>query len=302
MSSDPKNDKKLSEPAERPAKEEPRPDTPKSQVHSNPADSPPRLPDQDRTSRSVSRILHGRPENWRDWAIAVTGLLTLLISITVWLSDSDDKLESQVKEITQLLDEAWDLMGGEPNTDILVGTGGRLGKVRDRNKLEAADRKIRDALNIDANFARAYLLKGSLAHARGNLEQALEHYEMALKLDPELPGCHVCLGVLLSDLDKPDEAIKHYKKAIEIDPYDASAFSSLGVQMYNKEDYEQARELFEKALEIDPDNAVTLTNLGSTYLYEDTDKAIAYFERALDFDSDYEAAKNFLKYAHTLSF
>ena len=71
-----------------------------------------------------------------------------------------------------------------------------------------AGQLIERAIKIDPKDPDAWYTKGSLAHARGRLQAALEHYSHALELDPEDYTARVARAGVNMDMGNNASAIK----------------------------------------------------------------------------------------------
>ena len=66
-------------------------------------------------------------------------------------------------------------------------------------------------------------LRGLLALAGGQLQEALEHFTRARRARTQLPGLHLELGRLLLRLRRPREAAGAFRRALAVDPDDPGA-------------------------------------------------------------------------------
>ncbi len=92
---------------------------------------------------------------------------------------------------------------------------------------EAARRAYRRALEIDPDFADAYVNLGRLLYESGDVDGALSLYREALRCDPVDALTHFNMGLALEDAGDAETARAHYGRALEIDPKFADAHFNL---------------------------------------------------------------------------
>src|SRR5215510_14734722 len=100
--------------------------------------------------------------------------------------------------------------------------------------------------------------RGQNAHAKGNLEQALEFYEQAIKVKPDFPEAEFQRGNALVSLSRLDEAEGAYGRAIELKKNWSLPYSALGALLVRKSKDAEAEKVFRQALTVDPKDNVAL--------------------------------------------
>jgi len=131
----------------------------------------------------------------------------------------------------------------------------------DEENFKEALKNYEKALDIENDFALAYLSLGDLYHNRfiyAEKEDFIyfnnmrKNYEKAYEIDPDLAEVNVGLGWAHFYGEEWDEAFKWYKRALELDPTNpkinyhvASFFNDIGL-------YNNALEFYLRAIEIDP--------------------------------------------------
>jgi len=147
------------------------------------------------------------------------------------------------------------------------------------------------ATPTDPEAYRLYLQGKAFRRLRTteSLAQALEALNAALEIDPEFAPAWVALGgvyVSMNRLDHHEENLQvardHLEHALELDPSLAYAWSLLADISLHRFEFERAREDIEKALELGGDKGPALRSAGIL--------AVA----AGDLDGFYEAAKRVL--------
>ena len=121
------------------------------------------------------------------------------------------------------------------------------------------------ALNLDPNYAWAYISRGASYHNVKEYEKAIADYNKALDLDPKYADAYYNRGNTYCILKEYEKAIADYNKAIELDPKYAMAYNGRGVAYKNLRENEKAIQDISKALELDPKFAAAYYNRGNLY-------------------------------------
>lgn len=83
---------------------------------------------------------------------------------------------------------------------------------------ECALRSFTQAIEVDPGFAPAYIARGSVYLALGQLDEALDDADRAVTTDPDDAAAHALRGEVLRQLDEPREASKAFDQAVALDP------------------------------------------------------------------------------------
>lgn len=83
---------------------------------------------------------------------------------------------------------------------------------------ECALRSFTQAIEIDPGFAPAYIARGSVYLAQGQLGMALDDADSAVAADSEDASAHALRGEILRQLDEPLDASKAFDRAVALDP------------------------------------------------------------------------------------
>jgi len=108
--------------------------------------------------------------------------------------------------------------------------------------------------------------RGQSAHARGDLEKALEFYEQALKVKPEFPEAEFQRGNALAALGKLAEAEGAFRRAIAQKKNWSLPHSALGALLMRSQRDSDAEQSFRSALKIDVNDGVALRMLSEIRL------------------------------------
>lgn len=74
------------------------------------------------------------------------------------------------------------------------------------------------ALQLDSDFAPAYIARGGIRLARGDLREALSDADAALKIEPSNADACALRGEALRLLERPWSAMVAFDRALELDP------------------------------------------------------------------------------------
>lgn len=109
------------------------------------------------------------------------------------------------------------------------------------------------AIQLNPNYAEAYVERGSAYDLKRRFDLALADYNKALELNPNLPRAYNGRGWIYHQQRFFDRAIAEYTAAIRLDPNYATAYCNRGVAYAEIGKYDLAIEDDTKALELDPD-------------------------------------------------
>ena len=72
------------------------------------------------------------------------------------------------------------------------------------------------ALDTRRGYAEAHSNLATALHAKGNVNEAIDHYRQALQAGPGNPKVHYNLGITLGLIGQADEALKHFREAMRL--------------------------------------------------------------------------------------
>jgi putative PEP-CTERM system TPR-repeat lipoprotein len=194
---------------------------------------------------------------------------------------------AKLMEIAALQRQAGDLQGArwslekaEQGQPKFLPTRIKLGELyTEIGKFELAT-EVANALRAD--FPREPYgdhLLGTIAQARGNLEEALASYRAALALRPS-PVLAVRVYEALRAAEGLDAGVAFLTDWVKAHPEDQVARQALAEGLYLDGRIGEARVLYEEALAQSPDNPMLLNNLALIYAREGNPQAIDHARRA----------------------
>ena len=155
--------------------------------------------------------------------------------------------------------------------------------------LAAAVAACRRALELQPDWAAAYVTMGNVQQASGLLEEAMQCYSEAIALNPDFAEAYTNLGSMLYKQGRLVEAIVNYSKAIELKPSLAAAYWNLAAVLKQQGQPDAASAYEQKALELNPHLAEVDFHLNLGYKLArqgQLDEAVAAWQRAIAFKPD----------------
>ena len=130
-----------------------------------------------------------------------------------------------------------------------------------RQRLLHAQRQFRAALELDAEYARAwaelaacnariYIYSIAQIHLRREADEASRR---ALSLRPDLPESHVAAGLVHMMFDRWEQARGHFDQALALRPNHYQALYQYGRACMHEGEHARAAELYQRASDTDPD-------------------------------------------------
>ena len=172
---------------------------------------------------------------------------------------------------------------------------------RSREGFERAAEYFRQAIDLDATYARAhagladcYLLLGGYSHypQLEMLPRAKALASRALELDPSLAEAHATLALISQNLEWDwDQVENHYQKAISLAPNYATARHWHAEFLSILGRFEESRREFEKARGIDPISPIIQLDEAQLYFFERRfDESLAILRQVAQLDPSFELA------------
>jgi serine/threonine protein kinase/tetratricopeptide (TPR) repeat protein len=146
-----------------------------------------------------------------------------------------------------------------------------------------AQQSLEKAVELDPQFAMAYLYLGDTYGELGNADAAEESYKKAkLHSEKATEKERLHIEVIFAQRVErdPEKRFSLLKEWAEKYPKEKDAHYELGSYLYYKRRYEEALQEFQKSLKLDPNMGGALNMLAYTYAdMEDYEKALAVFKR-----------------------
>jgi eukaryotic-like serine/threonine-protein kinase len=155
------------------------------------------------------------------------------------------------------------------------------------------------AIELDPNFAMAYVSRGAAYSNLGETERAAEEIKKAYDLRANLSEREkLYLTVRYADADKGDtrKVIETYQVWHQLYPRELQPLNGLAARYQIIGEYDKALEAAREALEVRPDNYAPYANLASTY------ESLNRFEEAKQVCAKAEAAHRDSNHTHSVAF
>jgi tetratricopeptide (TPR) repeat protein len=201
--------------------------------------------------------------------------------------DSLRKDRNKVKELEELREKSEDLLKENErlNKELKIAKGGTKHEAaqaykRNINNLSAtewvergyklsrfgnyidAQKAFGKAIELNPQYAQAYLARGAGYGIFGNYQQAISDFNEAIELNPQNATAYYSRGLTFSVLGNYQQAITDYNKAIELNPQYAGAYFSRGIAYSSLGNNQQAIADYNKTIELNPQNAEAFYNRG----------------------------------------
>jgi len=121
-------------------------------------------------------------------------------------------------------------------------------------EIKNIEKKEREGISVSEDVEE-FLNRGNLLMNLRKYEEAEKKYREAIRINPNYAEVHNNLGVLLVNLNRFDEAEKEFRVTIKINPNYAEAHNNLGNLLVNLNHYEEAEKEYRVAIRINPNYA-----------------------------------------------
>lgn len=174
------------------------------------------------------------------------------------------------------------------------------------HNLDAAEKQLNKALEIDSSYWPAYKLLGDIYFEKGDYETAITNYESALTRNYKDASLHNSIGLALMQTEQYEEAGKHLKEASVLSPGDMNIRYSLASVFRDAGQNEQAIAGYMNIIKSVPDYPNVHNNLGDIFRLQKKKtearqeylKEIEYSSRRLLEDPNNVFTLNCLAYAY----
>ena len=115
------------------------------------------------------------------------------------------------------------------------------------------------AMALDPNLAEAHYVTGILTLFQGNPEQALTHLRQAIQINPNFARAYLAIGAVMNnDLGRYDEGFAFTEKALRLDPLSIPTRRNYIIQLIVRNRLDEAEREIEKLAAISPRAAAGL--------------------------------------------
>jgi TolB-like protein/class 3 adenylate cyclase len=141
------------------------------------------------------------------------------------------------------------------------------------------------ALALDPSSSLAYLARGQLGFATGDLLGADTDLQRAIALNPNLAPAHGTRAYVLDMLNRPVEARAELDNALELDPLNGFSTISVGYLLLAAGNITEAAVYFRRALEIQPELPNGYASVGDVEIFSGRlDVGLLWYLKGLERD------------------
>jgi len=135
---------------------------------------------------------------------------------------------------------------------------------------------------VEFGSAETFFQKGKQQYDTHHYQSSFNYLKQALEIDPTYAKAYFGLGYLYSRFDMNDAAVRMYEMALRFNPDHVDSINNLAMMYYHAGNNDDALVLLQKAVQLDAGNADCQYNLGSIYLEKNqADEALQAFQKAV---------------------
>ncbi len=126
---------------------------------------------------------------------------------------------------------------------------------------DEADRRYRQALEINPSYEFAHRSAGFIRALQGRFDEAVAAIELARKYDPLSAAVATLAGDIYAWKGDTDTALLRWKEANALDPADPLGYAGMAVVLCQQGRSDEALKLFDRALELSGDDPLLVSDL-----------------------------------------
>ena len=208
-----------------------------------------------RTALSIAKALQHFQDATKfdaDYARAYVGIADANILLALYGGLSEQQAKSVAKEA---IDTALTL------NPKLAAAHASQGLLLTGDDAKQAEQSFKLAIDINPNYAMAYMWYGSLLQSSGDINRANKLFEQAYVLDPKSPvaAYNVAWGYYQSGSEK--KAMDIFSEIIRNDPYYPGAYNLVGGILTTRGRLDESIGMYKRALDVDPINKNAIKGL-----------------------------------------
>lgn len=139
----------------------------------------------------------------------------------------------------------------------------------EQKRLDAARSEAAMAIALAPEDDLSHYAAGSIAMARRDFSQAIEHFELCIKIDPDYAPYYVALAKAYTLAPNREIRPDLLDKALALDPEDADVRVAYGFHLYNEGKLAEAEAFLRETLAREPEHVDSLVLLGELRLRQD---------------------------------
>lgn len=123
-----------------------------------------------------------------------------------------------------------------------------------------------EAINLDANNAKAYALRGAIYKELNDYEAAISDLSKAIELQPDYAAAYNDRGTIYQAQENFAQAFADYDKGVQLDPNEAAGYVNRGMMYLVMSKFNEALADANKAIELQNNFAEAYALRGGAYL------------------------------------
>lgn len=168
---------------------------------------------------------------------------------------------------------------------------------------KASEAALKKAIELNPNYAPAYMWYGTLLRQRGDLQGSHQYKQKAFELDPKSPVASYLLAMSHYMLGDESKALEMFSHIIANDPYYPDAYNLVGEILFRRGRLDESVQMYKRALDVDELNVGAVKGLLVSYsdlgIYDVTEQWFEYAQRHDDLF--HPTQYNSLKFRYYLS-
>ena len=123
-----------------------------------------------------------------------------------------------------------------------------------------------EAINLDANNAKAYALRGAIYKELNDYEAAISDLSKAIELQPDYAAAYNDRGTIYQEQENFAQAFADYDKGVQLDPNEAAGYVNRGMMYLVMSKFNEAVADANKAIQLNNNFAEAYALRGGAYL------------------------------------
>lgn len=123
-----------------------------------------------------------------------------------------------------------------------------------------------EAINLDANNAKAYALRGAIYKELNDYEAAISDLSKAIELQPDYAAAYNDRGTIYQEQENFAQAFSDYDKGVRLDPNEAAGYVNRGMMYLVMSKFNEAAADANKAIQLNNNFAEAYALRGGAYL------------------------------------
>jgi tetratricopeptide (TPR) repeat protein len=177
----------------------------------------------------------------------------------------------------------------------------KIGKLAPAEARARGEEAARRAIAIDAGLAEAHTALGFLKVYQWEWEAAELELKQAIEINPNFAGAYEHYSRYLMAQGRGEEALANVNRALELDPLSLNIRTARGQVLINTRHYEEAIDQFRRVIELDPNHYLAHWFLGNAQVMNGRyDEAIESAAKAVSLSARAPGALGVLAMAYGL--